>query len=117
MAAFNEALEGLWRRAHGGALLPEEIALVAIDRIGDDVEVRFESPRGIAFAFRAKYPDNPRDVLDPGVEGVNPAEQWAMWEVLVPLVEHLQTDAQGRIAPDHDGVRRLRGEGPGTRER
>ncbi|WP_433585102.1 hypothetical protein [Microbacterium hydrocarbonoxydans] len=100
---FVAALEARWRQSHGSALVPSEIALESVAVHGGTAEV-LVTRGGIRFGFRARIPAADA-VANPMEPEAGTPEHWAIWDIIVPLIEEIETDAEGRIVPDHLGIR------------
>lgn len=106
-ASFEATLRRLWGRVAGSSLLPGDIELISIERVAALVEVSVKYADDETCVFVADIPDH--YVANDGLSAqpIDPAEHWATWAVLVPLVEVLQTGAVKRHAPDERGTRRI----------
>ncbi|HZU93305.1 MAG TPA: hypothetical protein VFF85_06745 [Microbacterium sp.] len=100
---FVAALEARWRESHGGLLIPREVELESVDVHDDLVEVLVVR-EGVRFGFRARIPAADA-VANPMEPEAGTPEHWAIWDVVVPLIEEIETDAEGRVVPDHRGIR------------
>lgn len=98
---FLAALEARWRKSRGSALIPSEIVLESAVAHGDIAEV-LVTRNGVHFGLRVRIPV--ADVVNPMEPESGTPEHWAIWEVVVPLIEEIETDAEGRIRPDSHGV-------------
>lgn len=101
---FVAAVRKEWDKAHGTILVPAGFDLTHVTADGETLTARITDPTGLRFGMRVKRPASAGwERKAPGDEGT--PEHWAMWNVLVPLVEELETDAASRFPPDANGVR------------
>lgn len=103
-AAYVDALISQWNEHQGGALLPADVRLESVVAANGHAEI-VVSQRGARFGATIEIPlDTPQTAWEPDA---NTPDHWALWDVIVPIVEEIETGAEARIAPDAQGVRRI----------
>ncbi|WP_336500623.1 hypothetical protein [Microbacterium paraoxydans] len=100
VAAVREA----WARARGTILVPSGFQLTEVTADAGSLTAQVADSAGSRFGMRVALPNAARwEGRVQGGEGTS--EHWALWSVIVPLMEELETDAAHRFPPDTDGVR------------
>ena len=85
-------------------MLPADIQLESVVAENGHAEI-VVSQRGVRFGITI---DIPLDVAPTAMEpDAHTPEHWALWDVIVPIVEEIETGAEARIVPDAQGVRRI----------
>mgnify|MGYP007054584572 CR=1 FL=1 len=102
---FSEAVERVWSTASRklGETL-EQFRLASAIVVGDDLEVRLARGDKDLYGFRARLPTEGDDATG---EVRNNPDDWALWEVFIPLMEELETAPDSRVPIGPDGVRWL----------
>lgn len=100
--ALVRAVRSTWDTAHGTALIPARLQLLSVAARGAVLEVLVSDANAARFGFAAQVP-----VLDDGEDDGEPgsAEHWALWQVIVPFIEEIETDAVRRYTANAAGVR------------
>lgn len=101
---FIAAVREEWAKAHGTILIPLDFQLTDVIAYGEQLTAQVADSTGARFGIRVKLP--PSEGRDDGAsdDEVSP-EHWALWNVLVPLVEEIETDTLTQSLPDANGVR------------
>lgn len=98
------AVRGAWSTARGTILVPAGFQLTDVSAEAGALRVQVTDATGSRFGIRVPLPTATRwEGRVQGGEGTT--EHWALWSVVVPLMEELETDARHRLPPDADGVR------------
>lgn len=101
---FLSAVREEWDKAHGTIVVPAELELTHLEADGELLTLHVTDSAGSRFGWRTPLPAHMRSKnKTPGETGT--PQHWALWEVLIPLVEELETNAATRLPPDIDGVR------------
>lgn len=101
---FLAAVREAWDKAQGTVLAPAGYELTHVIADGDSLIVQVADSSGSRFATRVELPAVAGwEGKTQGTEGT--PEHWALWNVLVPLIEELETNAVSRFPIDAGGVR------------
>ncbi|OIJ33472.1 hypothetical protein [Microbacterium sp. LCT-H2] len=101
---FLTAVRQAWDRARGTLIVPREFTLTELAAGAGSLSAEVTDSTGTRFGFRVPLPAAARwEGKAQGGEGT--PEHWALWSVIIPLMEELETDGGRRFAPDADGVR------------
>ncbi len=101
---FLTAARQAWDRARGTLIVPQGFTLTDLTAGAESLSAEVTDSTGTRFGFRAPLPASTRwEGKAQGGEGT--PEHWALWSVIIPLMEELETDGGRRFAPDADGVR------------
>lgn len=109
--ALIAAVRDTWESVSGTPLLPAAFRLLAVTDRHGRLELIVTGPAGNRYGYRSPLPltfEATGESLE--VEPRTP-EQWVMWNLIVPLVEELETDPESRFLPDDTGMRWIEYEG------
>lgn len=107
---YSDAFQELWEQS---VLLPDAVTLTSSRRTGRYLDVDVEVS-GVPLSVRVLLPTSEEltqygSVYADGADfgGDDEYEHWLRFELLIPLIEEIETGAAVRIVPDEDGIRRL----------
>ncbi|WP_314645700.1 hypothetical protein [uncultured Microbacterium sp.] len=100
---FVDAVQQVWAEKET-PLVPEGFVLTGTEIVDGFLIVEVTRTDGAKYGYRAALPQP----LEGGVDRPLPTpEDWTLWNILVPLMEELETDPDSRITASNDGVRWL----------
>lgn len=100
--AVVREVQSAWDDALGTPLIPEGLQLLSLCSKGNRLEVQTSDARGVRFGFSVEVPDG---LAFGASTETGTFKNWAVWEVIVPLAEEIETDAAHRVSPDAAGIR------------
>lgn len=93
-----DAVRTAWARVGGTQILPGEFKLLELTEKHGTLELLVTGPACRPYGYRTPLHDPERSFeQDP--------HEWVMWNVIVPLVEELETDPASRYPEDENKIR------------
>lgn len=93
-----DAVRAAWARVGGTQILPGEFKLLEVTEKHETLELLVTGPAGESFGYRTPLHDPERSFEQA-------PDEWVMWNVIVPLVEELETDPASRYPADENEIR------------